>query len=348
MKIKVKRVRGGSMGDQRDYGLVTGSIWNYEDKPSTNTVSTTMSPTSREDATIEAERGETVVGDLDNDGQLEHAKIGGKRHAQGGTPLNVPDGSFVFSDFRGLLIKNKELLSNVFNYKSGKSATPAKVASRYELNRYKDLLNDPNADFLDQKTAQLMIDNNLKKLGQLALVQESMKGFPDGIPNIALPLFGSDMQAGGSMPQMRRGGLVKAQRGKNIKMQHPAAANPLDYEQDVVYQRSPAYDIYNNTLSLMQNPISAFTYFMDPRAKTQSFGSYIQDPPHNLDIPYQFSKAGLEPSSIGAVMQLFNQKGGGQYMQEGGEEPGFFDRMNLAVPALTGLGAAGVFAAILG
>ncbi len=218
MKIKVKRVRGGSIGDQRDYGLATGSIWNYEDKPSTNNVSTTMTPEKdRENATIEAERGETVVGDLDNDGQLEHAKIGGKRHFEGGTPLNVPDGSFVFSDYNGLLIKNKELLANVFNYKSGKSATPAKVAKRYELNKYKDLLNDPNADFLDQKTAQLMIDNNLKKLGQLALVQESMKGFPDGIPNIALPLFGSDMQAGGSMPEMKRGGLVKAQKGKQVK-----------------------------------------------------------------------------------------------------------------------------------
>jgi hypothetical protein len=40
--------------------------------------------------------------DLDNDGMVEHAKIGGKRHSHGGTPLNVPDGSFVFSDYRGL------------------------------------------------------------------------------------------------------------------------------------------------------------------------------------------------------------------------------------------------------
>ena len=32
-----------------------------------------------------------------------------------------------------------------------------------------------------------MIANNNLKLGQLALVQESMKGFPQGIPEIAMP-----------------------------------------------------------------------------------------------------------------------------------------------------------------
>jgi len=219
MKVKIKRVRGGSMGDQRQYGLVTGSVWNYENKPTTNNVGTTLSPVPRDEATIEAERGETVIGDLDNDGMVEHAKIGGKRHSQGGTPLNVPDGSFVFSDYRGLLIKNKDLLKGIFNMSSNKAVTPAKVAQRYDLNRYKMLLNDPDSDAMTKKTAQLMIDNNMKKLGQLALVQEGMKGFPDGVPAIALPLLGPDFQDPKQQgPQrMKKGGTVQYRKGGSLR-----------------------------------------------------------------------------------------------------------------------------------
>lgn len=215
MKIKVKRVRGGSMGDQRDYGLVTGSIWNYEDKPSTNQVSETMSPVDRDEATIEAERGETIVGDLNNDGMLEHVIVGGKRHFEGGTPLNVPDGSFVFSDTRSLLIKNKDVLKNIFGISASKGMTPAKVAKRFDLNQYNSILMDPDTDPMSKKTAQMMLDNNLKKLGQLALVQEGMKGFPDGIPDIAAPLFGSDIAVSQASQEgmARRGGLLKAQTG---------------------------------------------------------------------------------------------------------------------------------------
>jgi hypothetical protein len=212
MKIKINRVRGGSMGDQRDYGLVTGSVWNYELKPDTNRVSDTLSPVPRDEANIEAERGETIVGDLNNDGMVEHAIVGGKRHFRGGTPLNVPDGSFVFSDYNKLKIKNKDLLKGIFNYGGSKGATPAQVAKRYELNKYVDILNDPESDALDKKTAQLMLDNNMKKLGQLALVQEGMKGFPDGIPDIAAPLFASDIAVSSPSQQvMKRGGLVKYQ-----------------------------------------------------------------------------------------------------------------------------------------
>lgn len=217
MKVKINRVRGGSMGDQRDYGLITGSIWNYELKPDTNRVSDVLSPVPREEANIEAERGETIVGDLNNDGMVEHAVVGGKRHFQGGTPLNVPDGSFVFSDYNRLKIKNKDLLKGIFNYSSSKGATPATIAKRYELNKYIDILNDPESDPLDKKTAQLMMDNNMKKLGQLALVQEGMKGFPDGIPDIALPLLGPGAQTNAKPVKMKKGGLVKYQRAGQKK-----------------------------------------------------------------------------------------------------------------------------------
>jgi hypothetical protein len=204
------------MGDQRNYGLVTGSIWNYEDKPSSNQVSDTLGPVDRDQATIEAERGETVIYP-DKDGQITHAKIGGKRHTHGGTPLDIPDGAFVYSDTRALLIKNKDLLKNIFGMNGNKAVTPAKIAKRYDLNQYNEILNDPESDPLEKRTAQLMLDNNMKKLGQLALVQEGMKGFPDGIPDIALPLFGSDLaaaQPAQEMPQAKFGGQIMRKGGR--------------------------------------------------------------------------------------------------------------------------------------
>ena len=218
MKVKVRRA-SGLTGSQRDYGLVTGSVWNYEDKPTSNNVGATLSAVPRDEATIEAERGETVIGDLDNDGMVEHAKIGGKRHSHGGTPLNVPDGSFVFSDYRGLLIKNPDVLKNIFGMNTNKAVTPAKVAQRYEINKFKDMLNDPFIDPIDRKTAQLMIDNNMRKLGQLALIQEGMKGFPDGIPAIAQPLMGSDFAQQGGQQMMRKGGIVSYKKGGPAKYQ---------------------------------------------------------------------------------------------------------------------------------
>jgi hypothetical protein len=223
MKVKVKKTRG-TTGNQHNYGLVSGSIWNYEDKPTTNNVSVTLSAVPRDEANIEAERNETIVFP-DQDGTVSHAKIGGKRHYQGGTPLNVPDGSFVFSDYNKMKIKNKDVLRDIFNMNAKKGATPAEIAKKYEIETYKKTLKDPWADPMDKKTAQLMLENNMKKLGQLALIQESMKGFPDGIPAIAQPLFGSDIAQGQPSPQdqmpaelaeAKHGGLLMAQSGKSI------------------------------------------------------------------------------------------------------------------------------------
>jgi hypothetical protein len=220
MKVKVKKTRG-TTGNQHNYGLVTGSIWNYEDKPTNNNVSVTLSPVPRDEANIEAERNETIVFP-DQDGTVSHAKIGGKRHYQGGTPLNVPDGSFVFSDYNKMKIKNKDVLRDIFNMNPNKGATPAQIAKKYDIETYKKILKDPWADPMDKKTAQLMLENNMKKLGQLALIQESMKGFPDGIPAIAQPLFGSDIAQGQPSPQdqmpaqlaeARYGGLKRRQEG---------------------------------------------------------------------------------------------------------------------------------------
>jgi hypothetical protein len=139
----------------------------------------------REEANLEAEGGETVYGDINGDGMAEHKTIKGPRHAQGGVPLNLPDDTFIFSDFRGMNIKNPNVLK-MFGKSTG-SHTPASLAKQYDVDKYRKILQDPNSDILDRKTAELMIKNYTMKLGALALAQEAKKGFPQGIPVVAKP-----------------------------------------------------------------------------------------------------------------------------------------------------------------
>ena len=139
----------------------------------------------RDEANLEAEGGETVYGDINGDGMTEHAKITGPRHSEGGVPLNLPDDSFIFSDTRAMRLKDPDMLAS-FGKSSG-SYTPAQLAKQYDINKYRTILQDPNSDTIDKKTAEIMVRNYNMKLGKLALAQESKKGFPQGIPMISEP-----------------------------------------------------------------------------------------------------------------------------------------------------------------
>lgn len=236
-------------GGQAGYGFDLGARRIHEDMPKgkQDTVSNTMGPVPREMANIEAEQGETIYGDLDGDGGLEHMKIGGKRHSQGGTPLNVPEGSFIFSDTKKMRIKDPEILKM---FGGSKVSTPAQLAKKYDVNKYKAVLEDPNADELSKNTAQLMIKNYENKLGTLALVQESMKGFPQGVPGVAASVVNAaEMAYGGYIPM--------AQKGKQFgqvftpEFQNLLAALKKDQGYDLAY--SPRIVAGDNELPVMQS-----------------------------------------------------------------------------------------------
>lgn len=153
----------------------------------------------REIANIEAERGETIVKPSD-DGLLNMYKIGGKRHSEGGTPLQAGPGDFIFSDTKDMKIKDPAILESFgMTYKKG-GYTPAKISKKFNLNdpNIQKTLNDPKADLIARTTAERMFDNNLSQLGKLALVQEARKGFPQGAPGISMPY----MQKVGLDPSM--------------------------------------------------------------------------------------------------------------------------------------------------
>lgn len=173
MKVRIKK--SPITGSQRDYSLVTHRIWS----PSNTDVDepkNTIGAVPRSQANIEAEGGETILGDINNDGNIEHMTITGKRHTQGGVPLNVPPGSFIFSDTKKMKIKDQAVLDH-FGMGSKKGGyTPAEIAKRYQLNDFMKKVNDPSTDSFTRRTAERMLNNNMQKLSELAAYQEGMKG----------------------------------------------------------------------------------------------------------------------------------------------------------------------------
>jgi len=178
-------------GGQSSYGLSLnhrGIYSNMADNPYDD-VGSTIKPVPRNQANIEAEKGETAYGDFDGDGQREHMKIPGRLHSEGGTPLNVPEGTFIYSNTKKMKLGGP-ILSHFGKGKNDKKKyTPAELAKQYDINKYKAILNNPNSDALAKKTAKNMMANYEKKLAELALVQEGKKGFPQGIPKVAESLM---------------------------------------------------------------------------------------------------------------------------------------------------------------
>jgi len=83
---------------------------------------------------------------------------------------------------------NDPVLLKMFNMPTKKGGyTPAEMSKKFDINRYREILQDRNSDKLDIKTAEMMIKNYVIKLGALALAQESKKGFPQGIPKLSEP-----------------------------------------------------------------------------------------------------------------------------------------------------------------
>ena len=168
-------------------GAFGGADYRESDKKSYGGVNESMSAVPRDEANLEAEGGETAFGPISGQSIPDHIKITGKRHHEGGVPLNLPDDTFVFSDTASLKINDQSILA-MFNKTPKKGGhTPAELAKPYNISKYKGILLDPDTGKLERNTATIMIKNYIMKLGALALVQESMKGFPQGIPEMARP-----------------------------------------------------------------------------------------------------------------------------------------------------------------
>jgi len=194
-KVIIEALPKAKTGMQVGYGLYNrlATMGGLSDSRPRNDfgVGKTVGGVPREEANLEAEGGETVVTDLVGMGIPQHYTISGPRHAQGGVPMDLPDNSFIFSDFHNMKVKDADVLNyfgkTVKKGGKGKGYTYADVAKQYDINKYLQILNDPNSDDIDKKTAERMIENFNLKLGALGLHQESVKGFEQGVPEVSIP-----------------------------------------------------------------------------------------------------------------------------------------------------------------
>jgi hypothetical protein len=178
------QVRGSLANDVPAFG---GADYNaYIGKPSPQ-VRKTMGAVPREEANLEAEGGETLVGDLDGSTFPSFFNIKGPRHSAGGVPMNLPDDTFIFSDTASMKITDPKILKMFSRSIKKGGYTPAELSKSYDINKYRKTLQDPESNKMERKTAEMMIKNYVMKLGALAIAQESKKGFPQGIPVIAEP-----------------------------------------------------------------------------------------------------------------------------------------------------------------
>ena len=141
-----------------------------------NQVTTSVKAVPREDATIEAEKGEYIFSDKGL------YKIEGKKHSQGGTPLAAKGGEFIYSDHKDMYIEPElQVKANLKKPSSSKfkENTPAKVLERNidtkEYNRLKSIVSDPKHDAITKKTAQFMLEKMDNKLQVIAKLQEANK-----------------------------------------------------------------------------------------------------------------------------------------------------------------------------
>jgi len=255
----------------------------------------------RDEANLEAEKGESAFGDINGDGFPEHMLISGKRHHSGGTPLNLPDGTFIFSDTASMKISDCKILK-MFGKACGKKGyTPAELAKPYDLNKYRKILEDPNSDKIDKKSAELMIKNINMKLGALALAQEAKKGFPQGIPEVARPY----MEAMG----IKEEDLVPQKPQPEAQVNDEAMQNP--YENQGMGEESPQQES-------MESPMGRYGFQMGRRLRVAQEGMEQGQPSPEEMAMMQQQGAPQQQGGADPLAQMVQQV---QQMLQQGAEP---------------------------
>lgn len=212
MKIKLKAtpkdiMPTAGLKKSNQYGMIASNTTSTEDN-----VNASIHPIDPEKANAELEKGEILL-KFDLGGLFA---VQGKKHSQGGTPVNANDGDFIFSDDPSLAISKEE--QKQFRFKINKSNskkenTPAKVLQREvnpkEYNQLINIINDKNSDKISKNTAILMLNKYLEKVGRVAYLQEEKKN--SEIPEFAMgtaPMLAEDLADIDSIEQQyKQGGI---------------------------------------------------------------------------------------------------------------------------------------------
>ena len=269
------------------YSLSQSATMNRFAKPDTK-VNRTLKAVPREEANLEAEKGETAYTDLNGDGIPEHYKIGGKRHYDGGTPLYLPDNSFIFSRDRTMKIKDPIILAQFGMAPKKGGYTPADIAKKYDINKFRKVLGDPDSDPLQRKSAEAMISNYNMKLGKLALIQESIKGFPNGIPAISMPYI---EQAG-----IDPASFIKGEPNENQEQVVPQDQTEAQFEEPAPDQAKYGQNVLSKLLKRkFGGSNKRKVKVILPKHQTDgSTGINLSDPANNINLSDQNINAILD------------------------------------------------------
>ena len=143
--------------------------------------STSMKTTQsvpREEANVEAEKGETMVTTDGVSNQKKIVAIGGEKHSNGGTPLNVEDGTIIYSD--NLKVKDP-LVLKFFNESGKKQKTFAELSKKYDITKWQKELENPDNDKITNASLEKNVNDGNFKLSALFAIQEfhEKKGAPE-------------------------------------------------------------------------------------------------------------------------------------------------------------------------
>lgn len=203
MKVRIKKApQMMAYGGQKKHSLdiVRTTIDDYN--PDYNDVESRYARGAdpRDESTAEVEGGEIIV-EKGGDGSTRTFKAVGPNHnpdpnKEGGVPMNLKEGAFVFSKRKGGEMGVKGSVLKGFNKseKDKKTYSFAQLADQYKTGPLYDILQSDKTDDLQKRTAAAMIQKYEDKLAGLALLQESRKGFPQGIPDIAQEKFAKMQQ----------------------------------------------------------------------------------------------------------------------------------------------------------
>lgn len=264
-----------------------------------DSVSTTIQPVPREEATLEAEKNETLIRNMPN-GALTQFVIGGKRHYAGGTPLKGENGDYIFSDTKKMELKGPILQFFGKPEDTKKAFTPAALAKQYDINKFQAIIDDPDTDKLQKSTAQRVINNFTQKLGTLAFVAEAKKSFPDGIPELTQRAQQEAQESQQSAPEATQvskfGGKYKYQTGGQASIAGKSAFDPNILAPD----RDPQYYDMSRTDNINSLDHSTNYFPTDNIEPIQHQYNYNINTPQTGNMDFQ-SPYILNPGSLPTV-----------------------------------------------
>ncbi len=224
----------------------------------------------RSKANVEIEKGEIVLQPLQMGGFSLHKAVG-NYHSKGGVPVNLPEGSFIFSQFDKMKLNPNQIKEMDLPKVSLKPIVPSKLLTKnIDLkyhNKYLDTINNSKRnDDIANNTAQLMLEKNQDIIGRIAYLQEQKKGFPEGLPPIAqntAPIYSDevDTEIDQSQQYMEKGGLIKAQNGQFLQYLDERL-NPAVNKGFSIQKASKLYDPFG--LQHYNENLGAYTYNNQP------------------------------------------------------------------------------------